>query len=203
MVLLTLPAGAAAAVSDVYGCLGDSRNTACRALASLREPAAATSGAVSAAAGGPAAGGRELLSGAHSVVAFTLYAPSAGAVPALLYSLASLCSTTLGAAMATAVSAPAGFTAAVGPYAASLPGCGDGVRGASEAYDDGYFAGGDGCSAVCSVEPGASCVAAADGADRCTPASPLAQAAAAVAARVRAPEHLFRSFSCNRVLKCT
>jgi hypothetical protein len=41
---------------------------------------------------------------------------------------------------------------------------------------------GDGCSAVCSLELGASCVAVAGGADRCTPASPLAQAAAAVAA---------------------
>jgi cysteine-rich repeat protein len=52
----------------------------------------------------------------------------------------------------------------------------------SEACDDANLACGVGRSAVCGVEPGASCVAVAGGADRCTPASPLALAAAAVAA---------------------
>ena len=37
------------------------------------------------------------------------------------------------------------------------PGCGDGIKGATEACDDGNFAPGDGCSKNCTVEPGYMC----------------------------------------------
>ncbi|MFK7887005.1 MAG: DUF4215 domain-containing protein [Gammaproteobacteria bacterium] len=46
--------------------------------------------------------------------------------------------------------------------------CGDGVRGAGELCDDGNVAGGDGCSAACTIEPGFTCNTPPDAPSVCT-----------------------------------
>lgn len=147
-------------VTDVYNCPSDGRCTSRRVL---RESE-----------------GRDLAASTYVVVVFTIYAPTAAGASTVLTALASLSPAALRTSIGTAVGAGSGFTATVGPYAASMPGCGNGVRAASEACDDANTLSNDGCSSVCAIEAGYTC-AASTTVDACTKEGGLAAVAASLA----------------------